>query len=158
MAYARSFTPPADPIITVKVGTGTAAEAAAWVHYANVVKTYGIRYWQIGNEMEGNWGAPTAVLPDAGTAAPSATLLIDDMSSPNGQIQLAPQHPGDIPGFWYTYIGGGTSRSVTRSRIPTGASAAIPPTGRPSTNATPPCTRISPSRLGGASSRCRSPC
>ena len=26
--------------------------AAAWVHYANVVKKYGVRYWEIGNE---NW-------------------------------------------------------------------------------------------------------
>lgn len=55
MAYAQSFTPPADPVITVNVGTGTPEEAAAWVHYANIVKQYGIHYWQIGNEMEGNW-------------------------------------------------------------------------------------------------------
>jgi len=50
MTYARSFTAAADPIVTVNVGTGTPQEAAAWVHYANVVKGYGIRYWQIGNE------------------------------------------------------------------------------------------------------------
>jgi hypothetical protein len=55
MDYVHSFTPTADPIITVNVGTGTPQEAAAWVHYANVVRGYGIRYWQIGNEMEGNW-------------------------------------------------------------------------------------------------------
>ncbi len=55
MAYARAFTPAADPVITVNVGTGSPQEAAAFVHYANVVKQYGIRYWQIGNEMEGNW-------------------------------------------------------------------------------------------------------
>jgi hypothetical protein len=55
MAYVRSFKPAAEPVITVNVGTGTAAEAAAWVHYANVVQRYGIRYWQIGNEMEGDW-------------------------------------------------------------------------------------------------------
>lgn len=55
MAYARAFTPPADPVITVNVGTGTPQEAAAWVHYANIVKKYAIHYWQIGNEMEGDW-------------------------------------------------------------------------------------------------------
>lgn len=55
MTYMHSFTPAADPVITVNVGTGTPQEAAAWVHYANIVKGYGIRYWQIGNEMEGNW-------------------------------------------------------------------------------------------------------
>jgi hypothetical protein len=41
--------------MTVNVGTGTPQEAAAWVHYANVVQGYGIHYWQIGNEMEGSW-------------------------------------------------------------------------------------------------------
>ena len=55
MTYLQSFTPAAEPIITVNVGTGTPQEAAAWVHYANLVKGYGIRYWQIGNEMEGDW-------------------------------------------------------------------------------------------------------
>ena len=55
MKYVASFTPAASPVITVNVGTGTPQEAAAWVHYANVVRGYGIRYWQIGNEMEGDW-------------------------------------------------------------------------------------------------------
>jgi F5/8 type C domain len=55
MKYVHAFTPSAVPVITVNVGTGTPSEAAAWVHYANVVKGYGIAYWQIGNEMEGNW-------------------------------------------------------------------------------------------------------
>jgi alpha-L-arabinofuranosidase len=55
MTYLQSFSPAADAVITVNVGTGTPQEAAAWVHYANVEKKYGIRYWQIGNEMEGVW-------------------------------------------------------------------------------------------------------
>ena len=55
MAYVHSFTPTAIPILTVNVGTGTPQEAAAWVHYANVVKGYGIKYWEIGNELDGNW-------------------------------------------------------------------------------------------------------
>ena len=55
MTYVHSFTPTAAPVITVNFGTGTPQEAAAWVHYANVVKGYGIKYWQIGNEMDGNW-------------------------------------------------------------------------------------------------------
>jgi alpha-L-arabinofuranosidase len=55
MSYLATFTPAAEAVITVNVGTGTPQEAAAWVHYANVVKKYGIRYWQIGNEMEGVW-------------------------------------------------------------------------------------------------------
>jgi hypothetical protein len=55
MAYLQSFSPAADAMITVNFGTGTPEEAAAWVHYANRVKGYGIRYWQVGNELEGNW-------------------------------------------------------------------------------------------------------
>jgi len=55
MTYLQSFSPAADAMITVNFGTGTPQEAAAWVHYANVVKQYGIRYWQVGNELEGYW-------------------------------------------------------------------------------------------------------
>ncbi len=55
MTYVNSFSPHAIPLITVNFGTGTAQEAAAWVHYANAVRGYGIHYWQIGNETEGNW-------------------------------------------------------------------------------------------------------
>jgi hypothetical protein len=55
MTYLQSFKPAADAMITVNFGTGTPQEAAAWVHYANVVKGYGIHYWQVGNELEGNW-------------------------------------------------------------------------------------------------------
>lgn len=55
MTYLASLSLAAAPILTVNVGTGTAQEAASWVHYANVVKGYGVHYWQIGNEMEGNW-------------------------------------------------------------------------------------------------------
>jgi hypothetical protein len=44
----------ASPIITVNYGSGTAAEAAAWVKYANVTKKYGIKYWELGNEVSGD--------------------------------------------------------------------------------------------------------
>ncbi|HEY5040033.1 MAG TPA: discoidin domain-containing protein, partial [bacterium] len=55
MTYVRAFTPSAVPLITVNVGTGTPQEAASWVYYANTVKGYGIKYWQVGNEMDGIW-------------------------------------------------------------------------------------------------------
>jgi hypothetical protein len=57
MAYCNSFSPAATPLITVNFGTGSAQEAAAWVHYANVVRGYHVKYWEIGNEMMGNWEA-----------------------------------------------------------------------------------------------------
>ncbi len=58
------------PFVTVNAGSGTAAEAAAWVEYCNGSPDtayggrraangreapYGVRYWSIGNEMWGNF-------------------------------------------------------------------------------------------------------
>jgi hypothetical protein len=42
-------------VITANYGSGTAAEAAEWVRYANVTKGYGVKYWEIGNECYGPW-------------------------------------------------------------------------------------------------------
>jgi hypothetical protein len=44
----------AEPMIIANYGTGTAAEAADWVRYANVTKGYHATYWTIGNENYGN--------------------------------------------------------------------------------------------------------
>ncbi|MEU0805270.1 cellulose-binding protein [Streptomyces sp. NPDC005970] len=52
MGTARSVG--AQPIITANYGSGTPDEAAAWVRYANVTKGYGVKYWEIGNEVYGN--------------------------------------------------------------------------------------------------------
>ncbi len=35
-------------------GGGDPQEAADWVRYANITKHYGVRYWEIGNELYGN--------------------------------------------------------------------------------------------------------
>ncbi len=55
----------AQPLITVNYGsnvTGTGggdpAEAASWVTYANITKGYGVKYWEIGNEVYGNGTYP----------------------------------------------------------------------------------------------------
>jgi hypothetical protein len=67
----------AQAMITVNYGsnaTGTGGgdpnEAAAWVNYANNVKHYGIKYWEVGNEIYGNgtYGADweTDLHPDKG--------------------------------------------------------------------------------------------
>ena len=45
----------AETVITVNYGSGTPAEAAEWVRYANVTRGYGVRYWEIGNECYGPW-------------------------------------------------------------------------------------------------------
>ncbi|CAM5483072.1 hypothetical protein SGRIM128S_07382 [Streptomyces griseomycini] len=44
----------AQPILIANYGSGTPEEAAGWVRYANVTKDYGVRYWEIGNEIYGN--------------------------------------------------------------------------------------------------------
>jgi hypothetical protein len=44
----------AQPILIANYGTGTPAEAAAWVKYANVTQGYGADYWEIGNEVYGD--------------------------------------------------------------------------------------------------------
>jgi hypothetical protein len=56
MEFINSFGPiKASPLIIVNVGSGTPQMAAAWVKYANKVKNYGIKYWEIGNENGGQW-------------------------------------------------------------------------------------------------------
>jgi hypothetical protein len=55
MDYIRSINDSVVPVICVNYGAGTPEEAAAWVFYANVVKNYNIRFWQIGNEPDGAW-------------------------------------------------------------------------------------------------------
>jgi Cellulose binding domain/Fibronectin type III domain len=44
----------AQPMVIANYGSGTAQEAADWVRYANVTKNYGVKYWEIGNEVFGN--------------------------------------------------------------------------------------------------------
>ena len=51
----------AQALICVNYGTNTAgnaggdpSEAAAWVAYANQTKGYGVKYWEVGNEVYGN--------------------------------------------------------------------------------------------------------
>ena len=45
--------------ITVDYGSGTPAEAAAWVQQSNVTKHYGFKYWEVGNECYGTWETDT---------------------------------------------------------------------------------------------------
>jgi hypothetical protein len=44
----------AQSMLIANYGSGTPAEAADWVRYANVTKGYGAKYWEIGNELYGN--------------------------------------------------------------------------------------------------------
>jgi alpha-N-arabinofuranosidase len=41
--------------VTANYGSGTPDEAAEWVTYANVIRGYGFKFWEIGNENYGSW-------------------------------------------------------------------------------------------------------
>ena len=49
--------PTARPLITVNAGTGTPEMAAEWVRWANIKNKWGVKYWEIGNELNGEWEA-----------------------------------------------------------------------------------------------------
>jgi alpha-L-arabinofuranosidase len=73
LAYCAALGPEPDsvaPYICLNMGTGTLAEALAWVEYCNSARNtdwasrrrangrdepYGVRYWALGNEMYGQW-------------------------------------------------------------------------------------------------------
>lgn len=95
----------AQPIITANYGSGTPAEAAAWVQYANQVKHYHIKYWEIGNEIYGNgtfganWEYDTHSEKGPVAYANNALQFIQAMKAVNPSIQIGIvlTSPGDWP-------------------------------------------------------------
>ena len=100
-------------IVTVNYGTGTPSEAAAEVRYANVTHHYGIKYWEIGNEVYGDgayqnvtWEAN--VRPNKGPAAYARNVLkfaramrAVDPNIKIGVVQTVPGvWPSGIPPYW----------------------------------------------------------
>ncbi|MBC8217940.1 MAG: hypothetical protein H8E73_05690, partial [Planctomycetes bacterium] len=49
--------PTARNLVTVNAGTGTPEMAAEWVRWANIVNKWDVKYWEIGNELNGEWEA-----------------------------------------------------------------------------------------------------
>ena len=67
---------------TVNYGTGTPAEAAAWVRMANQTNHCGFQYWEIGNECFGTWETDTHAIPhDPYTYATNAVVCIQQMKA-----------------------------------------------------------------------------
>jgi len=58
--------PTARPLITVNAGTGTPEMAAEWVRWANIQNKWNVKYWEIGNELNGEWEAGH-IRPDGST-------------------------------------------------------------------------------------------
>jgi alpha-N-arabinofuranosidase len=67
---------------TINYGSGTPAEAAAWVRMANQTNHCGFQYWEIGNECYGSWENDThAVQHDPYTYATNAVACIQQMKA-----------------------------------------------------------------------------
>ena len=67
---------------TVNYGTGTPAEAAAWVLSVNKTNHCGFKYWEIGNECYGSWETDShAVQHDPFTYANAAIAYIQQMKA-----------------------------------------------------------------------------
>ncbi len=74
---------------TVNYGTGTPAEAAAWVRSANITNHCGFKYWEIGNENYGGWEADSnAVAHDPYTYATNAATYIKLMKAVDPTIKI----------------------------------------------------------------------
>jgi alpha-L-arabinofuranosidase len=75
--------------ITVNYGSGTPAEAAAWVQESNVTKHYGFKYWEIGNECYGSWETDTnAVAHDPYTYAQRFQQYYTQMKAVDPTIKI----------------------------------------------------------------------
>jgi hypothetical protein len=86
---ASALSTGAQVIITVNYGTGTADEAAAWVKYSNVTKSYGFKYWEIGNECYGLWEEDTQAQPhDPVTYATRAVQYIQEMKKVDPTVKI----------------------------------------------------------------------
>ncbi|HEX5405756.1 MAG TPA: alpha-L-arabinofuranosidase [Pseudonocardiaceae bacterium] len=95
----------AQPVITVNYGSGTAAEAAAWVKYANVTNNYGVKFWEVGNEIYGNgaygssWEFDNHTTKNATTYATTTGQYIDAMKAvdPSIKVGVVLTTPGNWP-------------------------------------------------------------
>ncbi len=48
-----------ETLITVNAGTGRPRDAAEWVKWANQKMKYGVKFWEVGNELGGSWESGT---------------------------------------------------------------------------------------------------
>lgn len=79
----------AQAIITVNYGTGTPAEAAAWVRSANITNHLAFKYWEIGNECYGTWETDSNIYPnDPYTYAVRAQQYIQQMRAVDPTIKI----------------------------------------------------------------------
>jgi hypothetical protein len=87
----------AQAVITANYGTGTPAEAAAWVRCSNVTNHYAFANWEIGNECYGTWEMDSNSLPhDPYTYAVRAAQYFTQMTAVDSTIKIGvPVVPGE---------------------------------------------------------------
>jgi hypothetical protein len=79
----------AQAMITVNYGSGTPAEAAAWVRCANVTNHYNFTNWEIGNEEYGTWETDTNTNPhDPYTYATRAAQYVAQMKAAYPAVKI----------------------------------------------------------------------
>ncbi len=102
----------ATPVITVNYGSdtagtggGTPAFAAAWVQYSNITKGYGVKYWEVGNEVYGNgeyggaWETDLHAAHDPTTYGSNVALFASAMKAVDPTIKVGAvlTAPGNWP-------------------------------------------------------------
>jgi hypothetical protein len=102
----------ATPIITVNYGSntsgnggGTPAFAASWVQYANKTAGYGVKYWEVGNEIYGNgeygahWETDLHGAHDPSTYGSNVALFAKAMKAFDSSIKVGAvlTAPGNWP-------------------------------------------------------------
>lgn len=95
----------AQPVVIANYGTGTAQEAAEWVRSANIVRGYGVRLWEIGNEVYGNghygaqWEADNHADKSPRAYATNAVQYISAMKAvdPSIRVGVVLTTPGSWP-------------------------------------------------------------
>ncbi|MEJ2648227.1 MAG: alpha-L-arabinofuranosidase C-terminal domain-containing protein [Sedimentisphaerales bacterium] len=111
----------AEPYISVNMGTGTIEEAQRWVEYCNVAsgpyyaelrkqhgypEPYNVKYWSLGNEMDGFWQMGHLNAEDYSKKAREAAKLMM-RTSPDIKLIAAGSsnyRPGADPDLWNSTI------------------------------------------------------
>jgi hypothetical protein len=69
---------------------GSASDAAAWVNYANNTKHYGIKWWEIGNEVWGSYERDLHTMPhDPATYASTSKVYYSEMKAADPTINVS---------------------------------------------------------------------
>jgi hypothetical protein len=119
----------AQPMIIANYGTGTPAEAAAWVQYANITKGYGAKYWEIGNEIYGNgyygadWEADNHASKSPATYAANVLAYASAMKAVDPSIKIGAVLT--LPGNWPDSVVGASDSSDWNKIVLAAAGSAI---------------------------------